>query len=85
MSLLVAEPGEMPLYVAFHQAKIKRSSEKDIQFYFKMITCETSLYTMFAKTKINFRERKYNFIGKLCPANQREGGILFWGELCPPH
>ena len=55
MSLLVAEPDEM-LYAAFHQAKIKPSSEKEIQFYFEMITYDPSLYTMFAKTKINSRE-----------------------------
>ena len=45
------DPDEMPHNVAFHQGlhnllRQKRSSEKEIQFYLEIITCNPSIYTM---------------------------------------
>ena len=45
------DPDEMPHYVAFHQGlhcliRQQQYSEKDIQFYLKIITCDPSIFTM---------------------------------------
>ena len=45
------DPDEMHLNVAFHQGphcllRQKQSSEKEIQFYFEMITCDPLMYAM---------------------------------------
>ena len=44
-------PDEMPQNAAFHQGlpcllSQKQSSEKEIQFYFEILTCDPSLYTV---------------------------------------
>ena len=45
------DPDERPQNVAFHQSprcllRQKQSSEKEIQFYFEIITCDPLIYTM---------------------------------------
>ena len=45
------DPDEMSLFVAFHQSlrgllRLNRSSEKEIQYVFEIITCDLSIYTM---------------------------------------
>ena len=45
------DPDEMPHNVAFHQGlhsllRQNRSSEKEIQYFIKIITCDPSIYTM---------------------------------------
>ena len=45
------DPDEMPHNAAFHQGlhcflRENRSSEKEIQYYFEIITCDTSIYAM---------------------------------------
>ena len=45
------DPDEMPQNVAFHQGlncllRQKLSSEKEMQFYFEIITCDPLMYTM---------------------------------------
>ena len=45
------DPDEMPHYAAFHLGlhcllRLKRSSGKEIQSFFEIITCDPSIYTM---------------------------------------
>ena len=45
------DPDKMPHMVAFHQGlhsliRQKQSSEKEIQYFLEMITCDPSIYTM---------------------------------------
>ena len=45
------DPDEMPWNAEFHQGlhcllRQKQSSEKEMQFYFKIITCDPFMYTM---------------------------------------
>ena len=45
------DPDEMPHNAAFHQGlncllRLKGTSEKEIQFYFKIITCDPSISTI---------------------------------------
>ena len=45
------DPDEMPHSAAFHQGRyyllrLKRSSEKEIQFQLEIITCDPSIHTM---------------------------------------
>ena len=50
-STKIEDPDEMSRNAAFHQGlhcllKQKQSSEKDIQFYLEIITCDPSMYSM---------------------------------------
>ena len=45
------DPDEMPHNVAFHQGlhcllRQNQSSEKEMQYFLEIITCDTSIYTM---------------------------------------